>query len=1406
VSNWSLADPTRPAPEFLAAVKERLVARRSESGQPAVPKELTTQQQAQLGHALGVGYAPDELDSLLHKLGRSLDRISSQANPYDIRILEVIREAQSSGWLRELINTAQEGIPENSTLRQLEETLKSRSTIAPSDELPSVAQELRTSPYEQAAAVLAWFEPDKIQPLDADENQNVQDRLLARSVPVVDAQGIRRWTLTPERRITALRDLRLSGLIGLALAANAQPDDPIQRALEAYLVGKPKPVEHQTLQELAASHQVCVWLRAAGFDGLPTPGTISRRTDWLTLLRPFEHLAADDQFRGRVDELRQLRSYAGVLPPGSFAESTRRTLELIFKLSEKPPLLITGTGGVGKSTLAARFILEHARAHEADRFPFVYLDFDRADVDGSEPLTLLAEAARQLSIEYPEARDACEKLRGLWVESVTRSRKEIATQSASVRSAESAFSALAAAIRDFAALVTTLGASNQPILLVLDTFEEVQWKSEGYVASIWRLLETLQAALPRLRVVIAGRAAIEGRRTQTLALTGLDLDAAVAYLRARGITDEDTARQVARQIGGRPLSLKLAVELARLEGLDRHGRLAVSTRNFFFLRLDSAILQRQLYKRVLTHVHDEKVRKLAHPGLVLRRITSDLILKVLAEPCGIQISSLAEATALFEQLRREVQLVSLAGDGSLRHRQDLRMVTLELLRVEDAEKVQRIHELAVAYYAARSPEPAERAEEIYHRLQLDQELSLIDRRWIGGVERYLTDALEEFNGRRRAYLASHLKLNVDEETRQLADLQDWEKLTARLVRDLLAQDQPDKALDLMYARAERSKASPLIGLQARALARLKRWDESLAVLSAGFERAATDGERAEAVALALQAAEVVLAAGAVTKTAEAFDRLEGVAAAGLSVIQEIETAIRQLALLTLDPGLAEGDPDLRARFAKLFDSIADADLAERPGLGYWAATVFESADARRLVRVIRLCGLPHDSETELRLLAAELTSFDLACSQSMAEPPGVLARELRIPVKSTLTAAWSDFLLKADDDRLRDSIAQLLNDHAEFVPASLVGAFASLLLASLGIRRHAVPSSQPGVRERRSILRPEHRQQLARALLDAFSPEDLSEVVRARLGRNIEALSLGTSFTRTVFDLIQTAEIEGWLLDLVAQAHHARPRNPELAALAADLGLAVFAPQEASPEVGISAPRIELDAFRLRLDRIVTPICRVEIGERVMATGFLVGVDLLLTADIFSDLRSGAISSGAVSLRFDYREAYGGELVTRGTTFQLARDWLVASDALVSSSEGLGYALLRVAGAPGAQPVGGWQAESSERLRQWINSPSGTLLPERKDQLLILMHRSGGPLQLSLGAVTHLSLDGQRLFYNNKTGPGASGAPCLTRDLQLVGMHLAADRADLGFGVTMAAIAADLERKGLGRVLYTVFA
>ena len=64
--------------------------------------------------------------------------------------------------------------------------------------------------------------------------------------------------------------------------------------------------------------------------------------------------------------------------------------------------MVYGRGGLGKSTLLAKFVLDHA-LDQLRPFPFAYLDFDRAGIDASQPLQLLIEVARQVGAQFPSA-------------------------------------------------------------------------------------------------------------------------------------------------------------------------------------------------------------------------------------------------------------------------------------------------------------------------------------------------------------------------------------------------------------------------------------------------------------------------------------------------------------------------------------------------------------------------------------------------------------------------------------------------------------------------------------------------------------------------------------------------------------------------------------------------------------------------------------------------------------------------------------------------------------------------------------------------------------------------------------------------------------------------------------------
>ncbi len=68
------------------------------------------------------------------------------------------------------------------------------------------------------------------------------------------------------------------------------------------------------------------------------------------------------------------------------------------------PLAIIGPGGVGKSSLLARAVL--AASDRPNPPVVVYLTFDRPELRADHPLTLIAEATRQLSaITSDDSRD-----------------------------------------------------------------------------------------------------------------------------------------------------------------------------------------------------------------------------------------------------------------------------------------------------------------------------------------------------------------------------------------------------------------------------------------------------------------------------------------------------------------------------------------------------------------------------------------------------------------------------------------------------------------------------------------------------------------------------------------------------------------------------------------------------------------------------------------------------------------------------------------------------------------------------------------------------------------------------------------------------------------------------------------
>lgn len=721
---------------------------------------------------------------------------------------------------------------------QLLEELRSSASEAPS------VDDARWA-HREAAVLLDAFDAATLDVPGRDVDDRERSRFLVEDCERVASRAGPMWRLHADVRAATVR--RLGSPQRLLATVEGRPPDPqhVGRAMaEAYLRGDAPPLARQTLAQLHGTATAIEWLR--GLDlGLPDGAEVRRQRSVAAVLDPLRTLL-DGPFVGREAELRRIAEYVEVLPPGSRRSAGRRLLRQIFGLHERPPLVVRGPGGVGKSTLMARFVLDHAELDGQRRVPFAYLTFDRRDLDPHEPLTLLAEAIKQLAGMFPDVAPEATVL----TELIRRTlRRQVSVkQQAGFEHASSKRAMTTLSLRDdqtllsrYSGLVdTALGVGprdhnrDTPLLWVLDTFEVVQRQGLTAVLSVWDFLDALQAVHPRLRVVFAGRAPLEGHRTDDLELGGFDADTALDFLRGHldGVDVADGfLRAVAKRVRRNPLSLKLAAEVLRREGA---AALREVTRQRQVLRaLDAEVVQGILYRRILDHLEDEELRRIASPGLVMRRITPEVIREVLAAACRLGDVSDERAWDLYQRLATEASLVTSTGDA-LVHRADVRAVMLPLLRRDDPATVDRIHRRAIAFYRAR-PDFTDRAEELYHRLALGQATSTLDRYWMPDAAPLLEPAMDELPASSRAYLAEKLGLTVDTETLAQADAAAWTRQVRRIAREHLDGGRPDAALEVLRARRPEAAGAEIVALEAEALALLGRMDEARAVVRAGLE-------------------------------------------------------------------------------------------------------------------------------------------------------------------------------------------------------------------------------------------------------------------------------------------------------------------------------------------------------------------------------------------------------------------------------------------------------------------------------------------------------------------------------------------------------------------------------------------
>jgi hypothetical protein len=286
-------------------------------------------------------------------------------------------------------------------------------------------------------------------------------------------------------------------------------------------------------------------------------------------------------------------------------------------------------------------------------------------------------------------------------------------------------------------------------------------------------------------------------------LGDLSPEASREFLQSQGIANPELIEELVEVVGGNPLSLRLIAKVLQAGALDLQSLREETTwrpslGNWLFGKRvpPRTVLQGVLLNRILGHIHDLEVRRLAHPGLLLRRITPDIIRNVLAEPCGLEG---ADPLRLFEELRREASLVLedvASTDGpAVRHRTEVRRVMLRLMKADEEkrEQAERIHRNAIQYYSGRSDAVA-REETLYHQLMLNEpprpDGPISDIPTEEAVEagyamvpevdprpawRALARSIDELPLASRPYLDARLHLDlVPESEWGSADPQDWE--------------------------------------------------------------------------------------------------------------------------------------------------------------------------------------------------------------------------------------------------------------------------------------------------------------------------------------------------------------------------------------------------------------------------------------------------------------------------------------------------------------------------------------------------------------------------------------------------------------------------------------------------------
>ncbi len=374
---------------------------------------------------------------------------------------------------------------------------------------------------------------------------------------------------------------------------------------------------------------------------------------------------------------------------------------------------------------------------------------------GPTPIPILEEMLRQLAYWYPGQGDYLDNQRGLLrrhaayaqFEDQLSGRPEALDYKGIFESAE-----VMNAVSVFNSGMKRCEKEIGKIILILDTFEEIQYRGVGVVNKILETLSYINDSIGGVFVVIfsrgglhlsgwqidADRQAPEYFRAKSvrdlssqrgdrliLDLGTLPDHAALKYLQDSGL-DPTTAKSIIERWGKHTLTLLLMSQFFQKDSVQAHRWLSLDRSSVTDDRSDSFQEENKhvvLFSRIVSYIHDHQVKSIIIPSFIPRFISEDCIKEVLShfaargngedlslsdadadtdaaaqeEPRGLCKRIQDEPERVFLEMKREISVAEIDGER-LYFRPDLRTMMLRILQESEKNFVNDVHRRMVEYY------------------------------------------------------------------------------------------------------------------------------------------------------------------------------------------------------------------------------------------------------------------------------------------------------------------------------------------------------------------------------------------------------------------------------------------------------------------------------------------------------------------------------------------------------------------------------------------------------------------------------------------------------------------------------------------------------------------------------------